>query len=167
MDLPLHPKLVHLPLGLAVAMPFVTAALWLAWQRGWVGRRAWWLAVLLGAMQALGGLAAAQAGHADEEIVERVVDEAAIEEHEEAGTVFTWAGVGLFVVMLLTGADRNERRARLLAGLCVLGSLGVLGLGVLAGEAGGRLVYEQDAAKAHRLPPPPPGADHDDEEHEH
>ncbi len=154
MDLPLHPKLVHVPLGLAVALPFLAAAVWLGWRRRWLDRRAWWTVVLLGALQAAGALAAAQAGESDEDIVERVVGEQALEEHEDAGTAFAWASVGLFVVTLAAGADRNERRAHLLAGLCVLGSLGVLGLGVAAGAAGGRLVYEHDAARAHKLAPP-------------
>ena len=39
--LPLHPKIVHLPIALAVLMPLITAGLLIAWWRDMLPRRAW------------------------------------------------------------------------------------------------------------------------------
>ena len=39
--LPLHPKIVHLPIALAVLMPLITAGLLIAWWRDMLPRRTW------------------------------------------------------------------------------------------------------------------------------
>ncbi len=169
MDLPLHPKLVHFPIALASVMPLFMSAVLLGWWKGWLPRRAWWLAVLLQGMQAAGALAASQSGHADEEIVERLVPEEAIEAHEEAATLFTWGGAGLFLLALAGASLREERRARALALATTIGAVALLLPAVRTGEAGGTLVYRERAAEAHRSPPPPGASEEDEEEdtHEH
>lgn len=63
---PLHPKLVHVPIALAAIMPMLASGLLLAWQQGWLPRRAWTVALLVG-----GVLAALNTGEVDAEEVER------------------------------------------------------------------------------------------------
>lgn len=86
--LPLHPKIVHLPIALAVLMPLITAGLLIAWWRDMLPRRTWWIAVALQAVLVGSGLYARETGEADEERVEARVGEAPLEAHEEAATVF-------------------------------------------------------------------------------
>ena len=96
--MPLHPSLVHLPLGLAVLMPFLAAGFgWAVWT-GRVRLRAWAAVVALQAALVVGGLVALQSGKAEEERVESVVTDAAIETHEEAAELFLWAA-GLTLVV--------------------------------------------------------------------
>ena len=91
MELPLHPKLVHLPIALAVLMPVLTGVLWIALLRGWLPLRAWLLAVGAQVLLLGSSVLAMRSGENDEERVERLVPEAALEAHEEAAERFTWA----------------------------------------------------------------------------
>ena len=144
--MPLHPKLVHLPIALAVLVPLVSTGVLLAWWRGALQRRTWVVAIALQALLVGSGVLALRSGEADEERVEQVVPETAIEAHEAAAETFVAASVAVLALVLVAGLIRREPVARGLAALGVLGSLAVLGLGYQVGDAGGRLVYQHGAA---------------------
>lgn len=150
--MPLHPALVHLPLGLAVVMPVVAIGFgWALWS-GAVRPRAWLAVVGLQVLLVGGGLVALRTGQADEERIEGTVTEAAIETHEEAAEAFLWlAGLGL-VVLLPTAFSRRlvVVRAGVVAGVAM--TLIVMVAGLRAGHAGGELVYVHGAA-APTVPP--------------
>lgn len=148
----LHPKMVHLPIALAVVVPLVALAVIVAWRRNLLPRRTWLLVVGLQALLVGGGLLAMQTGEIDEEHVERVVAERHIEAHEEAAERFVWGGAVLLGLMGLAGLLRGENAARRTATAATAGSLLVLVLGYQVGAAGGRLVYEHGAASAYTSP---------------
>lgn len=158
--LPLHPKIVHLPIALAVIMPLLTAGLLAAWRFDALPRRTWCIAVLLQVLLFGSGIASLRTGGAEEERVERLVGEVPMRAHEEAAERFVWAtGV---VLLLIVGAatTRNERVAHGIALAASVATLVVLLLGYCTGEAGGRLVYEHGAANAYvanRASAAPPG----------
>lgn len=149
--LPLHPKLVHLPMALAVLMPLIAGGLLLAWWRDVLPRRAWWGAVLLQAALMVSGLASFNTGERDEERVEAVVGDAPIETHEEAATMFLIGG-GVTLALLLAAALVPLGLARTLALAGTLSTVAVLWLGVRVGEAGGKLVYQHNAGAAFSQP---------------
>lgn len=148
MDLPLHPKIVHLPIALAVLMPLLTGGVLLAIWRDWLPQRAWSL-VFAGQLLLVGsGMLAMRSGEADEERVERVVPEAAIGAHEAAAERFVWGGGVLLGLMLLPLVVRRPR-ARLAVGAATFAdTLVVLGLGYQVGQKGGELVYGHNAGAA-------------------
>lgn len=148
MDLPLHPKIVHLPIALAVLMPLLTGGVLLAIWRDWLPRRTWSL-VFVGQLLLVGsGVLALRSGETDEERVEKVVPETALEAHEAAGERFVWGGGVLLGLALLPLLLRN-RRVQLLAGATAFaGTLVVLGLGYQVGQKGGELVYGHNAGAA-------------------
>jgi uncharacterized membrane protein len=144
-----HPKLVHLPMALAVLMPLVTGGVLFAWWRGWFDRRVWVLVVLLQAVLVGSGALAMNTGEKEEERVEQIVAEEYIEAHEEAAEVFVWASAALLLLMALP-LVLPEGRARQAASLgAFLGTLIVFGLGYSTGEGGGKLVYEHGAAQVY------------------
>lgn len=144
-----HPKVVHLPMALAVLMPFVSGGILFAWWRGWLDRRVWVVAVLLQAALVGSGVVAMKTGEKEEERVEQVVAEDHIEAHEEAAEVFLWASAALLLLMAAPLA-LPEGRARHAVSLgAFVGTLIVCGLGYDAGQAGGKLVYEYGAAGAY------------------
>lgn len=144
-----HPKVVHIPIALGMLMPLVAGGVLLAWWRQWLPARGWVIVVALQAILLGSGIVALQTGESEEERVERVVPEQAIEEHEEAAEVFVWASGAVLGAMLL-GLATTKRRAGLpLAALGTLGTLVVLGLGYQTGQAGGELVYQHGAASAY------------------
>jgi uncharacterized membrane protein len=147
--LPLHPAIVHIPLGLAVALPFLAIGLGVAVWRGWLPARAWSAVVLLQALLVGAGFLALKTGEGEEERVESVVQESAIEAHEEAAEGFM---VGAGITLALAAAVlflKNERLRRIGTVATAAGTLAVLGLGVSVGRAGGSLVYERGAANAY------------------
>lgn len=144
-SLPLHPKIIHLPMALAVLMPMISVSLLVAWWRGWLARRVWWLSVGLQAVLLASSVAALQTGEAEEERAEQVVAEQYIEAHEEAAHVFTIAAAAVLALMALAAFLPGNRAGLGVAGAAAAASVVVLMLGVRVGEAGGRLVYQHGA----------------------
>lgn len=148
-DAPLHPKIVHLPVALAILMPLVSVGLLVAWWRDWLPERVWWVAVALQVVLFGASWFAMETGETDEEKVERVVAESAIELHEERAETFFWAAGGTLAVMVLPMVIPVGRRRRWLAVAAAAGTGVVFWLGVRVGDAGGALVYEHGAGEAH------------------
>lgn len=152
MNSPLHPVLVHLPLGLAVIMPLMSAGVLFAWFKGWLNMRAWAVVVVLQLALAAGGFAALQSGEQDEDKVERVVPESAIEAHEEAAQVFVWVAAATLALSAAALVVPGEKFRHGLALATVAGTLGVLGAGYVAGKKGGELVYAHNAGSVYSHP---------------
>ncbi|MCB9879098.1 MAG: hypothetical protein H6835_15995 [Planctomycetes bacterium] len=148
MNTPLHPAIVHLPLALAALTPLLGAGLLLAWWRGWLPRRAWWLNVAAHVAMLATGLLAMRSGEGDEEVVEHRVPEAALEAHEHAAELFVQGAGLLCAVVLAVALLRRDPIARGLALVGVAGSCAVLALAIRTGQAGGELVYRHGAAAA-------------------
>ena len=89
-SVPLHPALVHVPLGLAFILPPVATGLaWALW-KGHIQPRAWLIIVLLEAVLLGAGLVALKTGQQEGERVEAVVPETAVETHETRAEQFLW-----------------------------------------------------------------------------
>jgi uncharacterized membrane protein len=164
---PLHPAVVHVPLGLALVLPLVAAGLALALWRGLLPRRSWAVVVLLQLVLVGGAAAALLTGGHEEDRVERVVGKAPIHRHEEAAEDFLWAAVAVLAVagaVLLLPARAVPAGALVTVGATLV----VAALALRTGKAGGELVYRFGAAAAYgagpgAVPPPPPGAGPDDD----
>jgi uncharacterized membrane protein len=152
-SLPLHPAIVHLPMGLALLMPLLS--LGFAWAL-WTGRArmgAWTAVVVLQALLTASGFVAMKTGEAEEDRVEKVVRERAIHQHEEYAEQFVWgaaATLGLTALVLVT---RRQNATRILSSIAVVATLTVAGLGLRVGHAGGKLVYVEGAASAYGTAP--------------
>lgn len=146
--MPLHPAIVHLPLGLAMLMPLVaTVAAWLLWSRR-IAVGGWLLVVALQALLLASGFAALKSGEQDEDLAERVVSSAPLHAHEEYAEQFVIAtGVVLALTLLVLVPSGGVRRGGVVA--VTLGTLVVAGLALRVGHAGGQLVYVHGAASAH------------------
>lgn len=148
-SLPLHPAIVHLPLGLAFLLPAL--ALGLAWAL-WTGRvrpRAWAVLVALQTILLAAGIVAMKTGEREEDRVERLVPETAIEEHEALAEQFLWATgatLGISALVLVLPWPATRRMALLLT---VAGAIAVTAAAVRVGHAGGRLVYVHNAGAAY------------------
>lgn len=148
--LPLHPAIVHVPIGVALVVPLVAIVVLEAARRaGRLDRARWAIVVLLQAIVFGGALAALRTGETDEDRVEQVVARSAIHEHEERGEVFTWLAGGAFVAGI-AGLVIPARRAQLAAAVVASTVAVVVGAATYwVGHSGGELVYRQGAARAH------------------
>jgi uncharacterized membrane protein len=146
-NLPLHPAIVHVPLGLAFVIPLVAIAIAVAVRAGRLQRGAFGVVLGLQILLVGGGLVAMKLGERDEHRVEAVVSERLIEAHEERAEAFLWvAGVvlaGAAALLVVPG-----RTVGVVSAVVAAGTLAVAALAVRTGEAGGELVYVQGAAAA-------------------
>ncbi len=157
-ELPLHPMLVHLPIGLAVVLPLVLAGLLIALRRSWLTERAWWVGAGLAALLAGGTWVATETGEGDEEKVEAFVAKRFIHEHEEAAEFFL-ALAALTALTAVAGALVPQRFRTAARVVSLVGAVGALGAAVRTGTLGGDLVYKHGAARAWTAPAPAePGA---------
>lgn len=144
--LPLHPAIVHLPLGLAMLMPLIAAGFGWALLTRRVRPRAWAVVVALQALLLGSALVAINTGGQEEERVEAVVAESAIEAHEEAAEQFAWATGATLALTGLVLVFSAPAAASALAAASLIATLIVGGLALRVGHAGGQLVYAQGAA---------------------
>ena len=147
LGLPLHPIVVHFPIVLSVLLPVaVVVALW-AIRRGAAPRRAWSAPLAAAAALTLSAFVATRTGESEEDRVERVVAESAIEEHEEAGELFLMLSGVLLVVATAGLLPRTVGQAARV--VTAAGALGLVAAGVVVGHSGGALVYREGAAAAY------------------
>ena len=145
---PVHPQFVHLPLALSALLPLLGGILTLAWWRGWLVRRVWLIVMLLHATLTISAFAAMQTGETDERVVQKIVHQDLIRDHEETAELFLWSTVvSLFLALIATVAE-EERIALRYAVYTVLVSIGSLYLAIDAGNQGGHLVYKYGASRA-------------------
>ena len=145
-SLPLHPALVHLPIGAALVAPLAAIAVLVAIRREALPRKAWWLVVALQGVVFAGGLAAAQAGERDQHAMERTVGRGPVHVHEERAEAFLWAAGATVAVAAAASAFPAVPLAIMTS--AALASFATAGLAVYAGHAGGQLVYPRGAATA-------------------
>lgn len=154
---PLHPALVHFPIVLMVLLPLAAGgALWLI-RRGTVARRAWLLPLACAGALSLSAWLAAQAGEAQEEKVERVVPEAALETHAEAADRFVLLSLGVLGVLAL-GLARG-RLGGVARGAGTVAAVALVAAGYQVGRSGGALVYRHGAAAAYGSAAPAVGSE--------
>ncbi len=146
--LPLHPKLVHVPIALFMLMPLITPLIWLGIRRGWFSPRTWLIAVVLQGAMLAGGIAALLSGLDDGAKVEGYASEEALASHEARAYWFVYVAAANLV--LCGGAFILQRRQQLIGALAIAGTLASAYAGYLVGDAGGRLVYVANASDAHR-----------------
>jgi len=146
--MPLHPLLVHMPLGLALLLPALAIAVtWALWT-GRLQPRAWLSIVLLQALLVGAGLLALNTGQHEGDRVEAFVPKMALETHEEYAEQFLWiAGITLAVSAVVLAVPRSAVRP--LTSVAILGTLMVAGAALRVGHAGGRLVYVHNAGAAY------------------
>jgi hypothetical protein len=149
---------VHLPLGLAFIIPAL--AIGFAWAL-WTGRvrtRAWLVIVALQTVLLGAGLLAINTGQREEDRVEAVVSETAIEQHEELAEQFVWAAGITLLVAALVMAIGHPLAARALMVATVAGTAVVAASAIRVGHAGGQLVYAHNAGAAYASAAPGGGA---------
>jgi uncharacterized membrane protein len=154
--MPLHPAVVHVPLGIALAIPFVALyALVVARRTGHLERTRWLPVALLQAIALAGGIAALRTGEADAKTARKVVARAAIHEHHERGETFVWltgASFAASATAIFLTAERARRSAAVVS--LVLALLAAVGT-YYVGSSGGELVYRDGAARAYTEQPAP------------
>ncbi len=135
--LPLHPSVVHVPLGIALVLPLVAVLMFLGILRGLLPARSWWVILVLQAVMLTAGFVAQSSGEKDEEVVEEIVPEEAIHDHETKAKQFILTmdlAVLLSIGALATAAAKVGRLVLILA---TLATFLTAGMAMRTGHAGG------------------------------
>ncbi|MGE0550542.1 MAG: DUF2231 domain-containing protein [Kofleriaceae bacterium] len=149
--LPMHPKMVHIPIALCIVMPMVITMVWFGIQRGWFTSRTWLLCAALQGVLFVSALGALQSGKDDGAKVEGYASEDALETHRDRASWFVYvAGLNLMLSASVALLPIARNRQQLLGAIAIVASLGGTYAGYLVGDAGGRLVYVANASDAHK-----------------
>lgn len=140
-DLPLHPAIVHLPLGLAVVVPLLALAIGVAVRRGALPLRSWLIVVALQAVLVAGGLFALRTGEQDEERAEDRVAESTLDRHEALAKRFVWSAGGTLVLGAAVLVLRSHPATATLMAATTVASLLTAGAGLQVGHSGGAIVH--------------------------
>ena len=130
-NVPLHPAVVHLPLGLAILMPLLALVFTLAWWKGWASQRGWALVFGLQLLLVGAGLFVKQTGEREMRSARRVLVRGTVRSHAKAADVFVWAS-GATLLIAGLGLVLRERQGRWAA------TAGHLGRRAAALTSGGR-----------------------------
>jgi drug/metabolite transporter (DMT)-like permease len=135
---------------LAFLLPAVILGFaWALWKER-IRPRAWLAIVLLQAILLGAGLVALKTGQNEEERVESVVPERAIQTHEARAEQFVWIVGATLAIAALVLVTRRPMAVRALTAATVVGSFLVAGAALRVGHAGGQLVYVHNAAAAYQ-----------------
>lgn len=144
---PLHPAMVHFPIVLMTLLPIVAGvAIW-AIRRGAKPTKTWLVPMAFTAALSLSAWLSVETGEQQEERVEDVVSEAAMDTHADAAERFlllSLAMAGLAAVGLF-----NTRFGSVARGASVVAAAGLVFAGYQVGHSGGELVYQHGAASAY------------------
>jgi uncharacterized membrane protein len=140
-SLPLHPAIVHLPLGLAIVAPLLAFGIGIAIRRGALPAKSWLIVVGLQAMLFVGGLAALRTGEQDEERAEDRVAENLIERHETLAERFVWSAGGTLALGTAVLVVRSLPATATLMAATMLAAVVTAGAGLQVGHTGGAIVH--------------------------
>lgn len=144
-----HPKIVHIPIALALIAPLFTGVIALGWWRGFFQKRVWAIAVALQAILALSAVAAQFSGETEADRVGQVIGHDLVRDHEEAAESFLWASIAVLLVMLSPVVMSRKKTQHIATAVATAGTIVVLLMGVSTGDKGGALVYEHGAGDAY------------------
>ena len=147
-DLPFHPIVVHFPIALGVLVPVMGMFLIWAMSSKRANAKSWGIMVFITALYLASAVGAVKTGELDEHNAEELIGRSLVHDHEEAGEKVPWAAGILFVSCLVTYAISRNKLSwthKLVTLLAIAGLYPLL----YAGETGGKLVYEQGAARIH------------------
>ncbi len=149
--LPMHPKIVHLPIALTLLMPILVLGVLVAIRWRWLPRRVFAICVALQLLTFATGVGALISGHEDAIAVEGYATDEALQAHDQRAHWFLYvAGINAALACLLLVMHRRRHAQDLIAGVLLAGLAMQVYAGYLVGDAGGRLVYVGGAAEAHR-----------------
>jgi len=144
---PIHPAIVHFPIVLTVLLPLLVAGAFLLARKGTPIRTAWLGVTAAAALLAGSSWLAVETGEQQEERVEDITGETAVETHADRAELFLYFAAG---TLLLTAAGLARGRVGQAGRVAATAAaLALLPAGYLVGHSGGELVYKYGAAQAY------------------
>ncbi len=151
-DLPLHPGLAHLPIGLSFVLPLMTLSVAFAIARTWLPRGAWLLVVMLAGLMTGTGLVTKETGEQEEHRLNNPALEQAIHQHEEAAEWFIISAVAITLLAVATTFVKNPRAFNVLAFAVGVLAFWPMSVALMTGHHGGSLVFEHGAGQVKATP---------------
>ncbi len=149
LSLPLHPAVVHIPVGLSLILPVLALFVWTGISIKWFNNKTWLVVIFLHLILAGSTYFAFETGEDEEEKVEKVVAEKYIEAHEENADLFFWIVMGSTVITTAAGFELAGK-GKFLQPIAILSLMAVLAFAFKTGHSGGELVFVHHASQAYK-----------------
>lgn len=150
--LPLHPALVHLPLGIVVLLPIVTIVLSLLFWRKSIQKPAFILIALLHGILTISSYVAIETGEDEEKRVQKLVGKEVVHEHEEKAELFASSTLIPLILTLTLFIPAGIKLFQINLGVLFVMQIALVFLAYDVGHSGGELVYRHGAANAYLEP---------------
>jgi uncharacterized membrane protein len=144
---PLHPAVVHFPIVLVTLLPIVAVTALILITKGRPVRSLWLVVVLVSGALTVSSWLAVETGEDQEEVVEDVVANRAIHEHEEAAELFLILSTVVLGVLAVGFAKGKTGEIARLVGSAA--AIALVAAGLQVGRSGGELVYVHGAGQAY------------------
>ncbi|MBC86828.1 MAG: hypothetical protein CL677_06570 [Bdellovibrionaceae bacterium] len=148
-NIPLHPAIVHLPIGLVLILPIVTLILMTFFFRGSISKQILLVIVALHGVLVGSTYIALETGENEEHVVEKVISESLIEGHEERAESFMAGTVVVFLMSLALIGHSLGLPPKPVLSVVLLGQFALVLLGYKVGHSGGELVYIHGASQVY------------------
>lgn len=147
----LHPFFVHLPIAIAILLPFfIGGSIWFYRKNEENANQIWYFAAISLVIMSIFTIFSVISGEVAEEILEKLINEEAIEKHEEIAELFAMVVYAVTGLSLFLFIFKGKLRQNFLYALFAL-SLGVLGMALYTGKTGGAVGHEAGgASKLHQ-----------------
>ena len=145
--LPVHPALVHLPIGMSFLLPLLALSIAFAITRTWLPRGAWLLVVMVSAIITGAAFFTRQTGEQEEHRLNDPSLQRGIHEHEESANWFIASTVLTSLLAVAVAFIKSVRAFSVASFLVAVFTFFPLSIALRTGYLGGRLVFEQAAGQ--------------------
>jgi len=140
-ELPLHPAIVHFPIGLSILLPAIVLGFWIALVRRWIRLRAWLVISVLHLLLFGGAWTAQSTGESERRRVVFTVGSANVDPHEEWGERFVKVAFGSALVSTVPLLPLGPFVVLVGCAATLISSSATAVVGYYAGHSGGEIVY--------------------------
>ena len=147
--LPLHPGLVHLPLGIVFILPILSLLFLFFLKKTFLNRNAFIFLVILHGLLCATSFVAMETGEDEEDKVEKIVEEYHIEEHEQKAEDFLISTIVVFIFTLIIYFIPNINFFIGGSLFLLILQFALIFMAYEVGHTGGELVYKYKAADSY------------------
>jgi len=138
----LHPFFIHIPLAVALILPFLSGFALFNYRKNPENLKSFWPFVVIPVLfMSVFLMLSLSSGEEAIELLEHVMSEEPLEEHEEIAEIFAMLGYIVSLLAIFVLFMKEQVRSVLMI-IVFVGSIALAGLGLATGKSGGKIVHQ-------------------------